>query len=164
MSAVRKAEKLFETFHQFEPTKIGEFGPSFKIPREMLWVGEASVMYYTSDKLNPETGEDEGFIGYYHEHKPGVRMLVSDRSRDGDWRAVPKWIWGASALVKLGVCDGFDYVDFEGRTRSATARGRKPDWYTLPSGKALFVIQDRRSVLAIAYGGKLTVEWRGVVG
>jgi hypothetical protein len=162
--SVAEAKKLFTIFHQFEPIKVGDFGKSFKIPREAIYVGAAKIMYYTSDKLNPETGEDEGNIPYYHEHSKGARTYVTDESRDGDLRPIPKWIYAVDALVKLGTCDGFVYEDSDGETREAKATGRKPDWYATPSGKAILAIQDKRTVLAIVWGGQLRVEWRGVVG
>jgi hypothetical protein len=160
----KRAERLFEAFHQYEPIKVGEFGRGFRIPREAIYVGEAKTMFYTSDKLNPETSEDEGWIHYFHEHEGGVRMYVTDESRDGEVRSIPKWIWGVDALVRLGECDGFEYEDFDGVLVEAKSTGRKPEWYTIPSGKALLVIQDKRSVLAIVWGGDLDVEDRGVVG
>ncbi len=162
--ALQRAEKLFETFHQFEPVEVGDFHAGFSIPREANYVGEAKTMYYSSDKLNPETGEDEGVIHYFHEHEGGVRMYVTDDSRDGEWRKVPKWIFGTKALVRLGDCEGFEYTDFDDETTKAEATGKPPGWYCIPSGKALLVVQDKRQVLAIVWGGGLNVEWRGVVG
>ena len=159
-----KAERLYETFHSHGPSDIGEFSRGFKIPREGLDVGDAKVMYYTSDKLNPSTGEDEGHVTYYHDHKPDVKMVVFDESRGGDLVKIPQWICNTPALCLLGECDGFDYTDHEGELRSAKAKGRKPEWYCVPSGKALLVIQDKKKVLAVLWGGKLAVEWRGVVG
>lgn len=161
--SLRKAERLYETFHQFEPTDVGEFHKGFKIPREATYVGEAKTMYYTSDKLNPETGEDEGHVRYFHPHEGGVRMYVTDDS-PGETRNVPPWIYKTEALVLIGQCDGFEYKDFDGVMQEAKATGRKPEWFCIPSGKALLIIQDRRRVLAIVWGGKLNVEWRGVVG
>lgn len=161
---LRRAENLFETFHQFEPRDIGEFRRGFSIPREATYVGNARVMYYTSDKLNPTTGEDEGVIEYFHDHKDGVRMYVTDPHTEGEVRNIPKWIRDTQALVRIGDCDGFEYEDFSGEVQKAEATGRKPEWYAIPSGKALLVIQDKRRVLAIVWGGKLNVEWRGVVG
>ena len=159
-----RAEKLYETFHSFEARDVGNFARGFRIPRKAYDVGDAKVMYYSSDKLNPTTGEDEGTVQYYHDHKKGVRMCLVDDDRGGDPVKVPKYIWGTQALVKLGDCDGFDYEDHDGKLCSAKSTGRKPEWYCIPSGKALLVIQDKRDVIAIAWGGKLRVEWRGVVG
>jgi hypothetical protein len=163
MSA-RKAEKLFAEFHSFDPQDVGSFPRAFKIPRQAAHVGEAKTMYYSSDKLNPETGEDEGWISYYHPHEGGVRTYVTDSHQGGDVRNIPEWIYSTKELVRLGDCEGFDYENFDGRTIKAEATGRLPEWYCVPSGKALLVIQDKQKVLAILWGGDLRVEWRGVVG
>jgi hypothetical protein len=161
-----KAEKLFETFHQFEPVKVGSFNRRFEIPREANYVGEAKQMLYTSDKLNPETGEDEGWISYYHDHDGGVRLyLTGDHEKvGGELRKIPEWIRRTKALVRIGDCDGFEYVNFLGKKVKAKSTGRKPEWYATPTGKALLVVQDKKTVLAIAWGGSLGVQWRGVVG
>lgn len=161
---LRKAERLFQTFHQYNPTKVGDFRSGFSIPRKAKYVGEAKTMFYSSDKLNPETGEDEGWIHYYHDHGSGVRMYVTDDSQSGEVRNIPKWIYGAKALVRLGDCEGFEYTGFDGKTHEAKSVGRNPEWYSIPSGKALLAIQDKREILAIAWGGDLAVGWRGVMG
>jgi hypothetical protein len=164
---MRKAVKLFEEFHSFEPKDIGSFPKSFRIPREAVYVGEAKTMYYSSDKLNPENGQDEGWISYYHPHEGGVRAYIADPNDSpstGDIRNLPKWVYKTQELVRLGDCEGFDYTDFSGREIKAEATGRAPEWYCIPSGKALLVIQDKRKVLAVFWGGDLNVEWRGVVG
>ncbi len=163
MNRARKAERLFEEFHQFEPTSVGEFHGSFRIPQRANYVGEAKKMFYSSDKLNPETSEDEGWIPYFHEHTGNVRMyLVGDVG--GEERTIPKWIYEVPALTRLGDCEGFEYTDFAGELVKAKGTKPLPEWYAVPSGKALLVVQDKRSVLAILWGGKLDVEGRGVVG
>lgn len=167
MSAhLHKAEKLFETFHQFDPEDVGSFRKGFKIPKQAWYVGEAKTMYYTSDKLNPISGEDEGWISYYHPHEGNVRLYVSEAPDEeiGELRNIPKWIHDTKALTRLGDCEGFDFIDLEGNEREAKATKPYPEWYAIPSGKALLVIQSKRDVLAIIWGGDLDVEWRGVVG
>lgn len=161
---LRKAERLFETFHSYDPIKVGSFHRQFRIPREASHVGEATVMYYMSDKLNPISGKDEGWIPYFHEHGGGVRMYIPGDIEGVELRKIPKWIWNTEALVRLGDCDGFEFVDFDDNVVKAKATGTKPEWYCTPSGKALLVIQSKRSVLALAWGGTLSVGWRGVVG
>lgn len=160
---LRNAEKLFTEFHQFEPVDVGTFHRSFRIPRRANYVGEAKKMFYASDKLNPETGEDEGVIHYFHDHEGRVRMyLVGDVG--GDVRSVPKWIYGTKALTRLGDCEGFEYDDFDGERVKAKGTKPLPEWYAIPSGKALLIVQSKRTVIAILWGGKLDVESRGVVG
>ena len=161
---LQRAEKMFETFNGFDPTDVGEFHQSFSIPREAYYRGTAKTMFYSSDKLNPISGEDEGMIQYFHDPKVGVRLYTMSEHDDLDVRNIPKWIHGVNALVRLGDCDGFEYEDFTGKLIKASATKRKPEWYCIPSGKALLAVQDKRDVLAIVWGGTLSVEWRGVVG
>jgi len=160
---IDRAKRLYKTFHQFEPIKVGEFHRDFKIPRRAMRVGRAHTMYYTSDKLNPETGKDEGPIKYFHEHGPSVFVHFLDMRGIGIIKPVPPRIYTAKSLVLIGQCDGFDYEDEDGGMRKARGVGRKPEWYCIPSGKALLVVQDKRKVLALVWGGKLRIEWRGVV-
>lgn len=168
-SSLRKAERLFETFHAFEPIDVGEFHPRFRVPRSAALVGDAKVMYYRSDKLNPETHADEGWIHYYHDHKDGVRTYLTKEVLGKDYlaadiRRVPRWIYQTSALVRIGDCEGLDYEDHDGELREIRRTGRAPEWYCVPSGKALLIVQDKKTVLGIVWGGKLRVEDRGVVG
>ena len=163
---LRRAEKLFTEFHQYDPIDVGSFHRSFRIPRHANYVGEAKVMYYKSDKFNPTTSEDEGWIHYFHEHEGDVRMYVpgSHDEIGGEPRNIPKWIYGVSALTRIGDCEGFEYEDFAGELVEARGTKPLPEWYAIPSGKALLIIQNKRIVLAILWGGKLDVESRGVVG
>lgn len=163
MSPSRKAVQLYEGFHKFAPRDVGPFPDSFKIPREAVRAGRAEYVLYRSDKLNPVTHEDEGVIDYIHEHKEGVIVLVTSRDIDGPLVKVPKYIRDTKTLIFLGECLGFGYRDGRGLIE-AEARAPRPELFTLPSGKALLVIQGRRKVEAIIKGGKLGVEPRGIVG
>jgi hypothetical protein len=165
-SSLARAKSLYETFHQFEPQKVGSM-PSLRIPNRLHHVGEAKVMYYTSDKLNPETGEDEGWIHYFHEHEGDVKMCVTDVHPEADGAPavpVPEFVRHTQALVRIGDCEGFQYEDFDGKTVEAEGTGRLPEWYATPDGKALLVIQDKRRVIAVLWGGGLDVKAEGVVG
>lgn len=171
--SVGQAIDLYETFHQFEPHKIKDFHPSFQIPDTVYHVGEAIEMFYYSDKLNPETGEDEGWIGYFHEHEGGVQIYLTDPKCGGDPTDVPYFIKELNdgladdvftGLSRIGDCEGWIWKDLEGKKREAEGTDPLPEWYAIPSGRALLVIQSKRKVLAILWGGTLDVEDRGVVG
>ena len=107
--SLKKAERLFREFHQYDPVSIGDFHRSFSIPKEAIHIGYAETMFYSSDKLNPTTGEDEGWIKYFHEHEGDVRLCVTDESMPGKVKKIPKWIHGVKALTLLGEFDGFEY-------------------------------------------------------
>ena len=160
-----RAIRKYIEFHQLEPKKIGSFHRDLVIPDVALCVGDAVHVLYKSDKLNPETGEDEGWINYIHEHKRGVKVYRCDRySLDarGDERAVPAWLRNTTELVALGLCNGLAFRDEDGE-HDVKATKPYPELYTTPSGKALLVIQGKRRLVALVWGGKLGVEPRGII-
>jgi hypothetical protein len=171
------ARSKYIQFHQHEPRKVGSFASSLVIPDQALWIGDAISVLYRSDKLNPETGQDEGWIDYIHGDPKGrgaermtARVYRCDRrgrgsSSDdaGELATVPAWLRGAKELTWLGDCLGFSYTDLDGKKREAKGSGVLPELYTTPSGKALLVIQSKRSLLAMFWGGRLGVEPRGIV-
>lgn len=159
---MKRAIDKYVEFHQFDPYEIGEFARGFQIPHDVTLVGAGRYVLYSSDKLNPSTGEDEGFIDYIHEHKPGVRVYrpgVPGRSR-----RVPGYIRDVSELVLLGECMGFGYDDGDGNEVAAEPDAALTELYAIPSGKALIVVENKRCVCALIWGGKLGVEARGIVG
>ena len=158
---MRKAKKLFETFHQFSHREL--VASPAVIPKQAHCVGIAQTMYYTSDKLNPLSGEDEGHQSYYHDHGKKVTLCLTDAD-EGYLRKIPKWIHESKSLVLLGECDGFDYENLDGELIEARMNDQYTDWYAVPSGKALLAIYKEREILAILWGGDLHIEWRGVVG
>jgi len=160
---VKKATRLYKDFHKFNPRDIGEFKPSFYIPDEAVFVGDAVDVMYRSDKLEPITHIDEGMIDYIHKHKKGVKVYRTDAKADGTVRKVPKWIWEAQQLVCLGESLGFTYRDHDGTQVNADVAPPLPELYATPNGKALLVIERKQKVVALIWGGKLDVEPRGIV-
>lgn len=156
------AEKLYREFHQNEPRRVGSFGPSFRIPARARAAGDALEVLYRSDKRDPATGrQPRKPVDYIHEHDPGVRVYRTDGMPDTD---VPEYIAKATELVLLGECLGFAYHDEESDQEvEAQVRTPYPELYAVPSGKGLLVVQSKRSVLAVIWGGRLGVEARGIV-
>lgn len=160
MSAISK----YRAFHQLEPRKIGDFHRDLIVPDVAICVGDAVNVLYRSDKLNPTTSEDEGWIDYIHEHGSGVKVYRTDRSAEGAMRTVPAMLQRASELYWLGDCLGFEYKDAEtGKKVEAKGTTPYPELYAIPSGRALLVIQGKRRLLAMIWGGRLGVEPRGIV-
>ena len=156
-----KAEKLFEDFHKYNPHEIKQFPASFYIPEQAPFVGPALYVLYRSAKCDPITHlKPDKPINYIHEHGQGVKVyLLGD---EGPVRNVPKYIHGIDTLTLLGKCLGFGYTDHEGFDVEATCTSS--ELYSIPSGKALLVIEKKKQVTAMIWGGKLNVEPRGIVG
>ena len=171
---MKKAIRLYEAFHSFPPRDVGRFKGRFVIPTRAWHAGDARMMYYSSDKLNPTTKQDEGLVSYYHEHKPGVAVYVpSDRrgraSReivDGPATGpveVPTAFRKAQSLVRLGRCDGFDFCDLEGNELEARPATDGLAWYCTPDGRMLCIVAGLRRVVLMCWGGRLGVIDRGVI-
>ncbi len=162
---MRGALKMYEGFHQQDPKRVGSFHSDLVIPAEAVYVGAAVHVLYRSDKLNPTTGEDEGWIDYIHEHDPGVKAYRIDRIARGlgPVRRVPGWLQDVTELVWLGHCLGYEYRTPDGDPVEAKGARPLPELYTTPNGRALLIIQSKRTMLAMLWGGRLGVEPRGIV-
>lgn len=155
----------YREFHRKEPKVIGEFSSDFYIPTHVLEVGAAKNVLYRSDKIDPETlQQPERPINYIHDHDPGVCVYEPCGEDDGDATEVPFWIIESEALVLLGTCLGFAFQPDGGELVEARVRAPRPQLYTTACGRALLVIQSKRKVLAMMWGGSLGVEDRGIVG
>lgn len=155
-----KAIRMFRRFHTRDWRHEGDFHPDLEIPEHVELLGAGVKTDYRSDKLNPTDGQDEGWIDYTHDHDAGVRMYRPVRG--GGDVLVPAWIRNVSELTWLGKCLGLSYRDDRG-THEAPGTEPLPELYAIPSGKALVVIQGKRSVVALIWGGRLGVERRGIV-
>lgn len=161
-NAPRAAADLYEAFHRFAPRRVGDFAKGFEIPATLHKQGAAVHVMYRSDKVDPATlRRPRKPVDYIHEHKPGVICAVADRP--GKQIALPSFVVETDSLTLLGQCLGFAFQNGE-RTIEAVGKGKLPELYATPNGRALLVIQDKAKVLACCWGGKLTVEPRGIVG
>lgn len=160
------ALKKYLEFHGHDgPDKVGAFHRELIIPDRALCIGEATQVLYRSNKLNPTTLEDEGWVEYFHDHSRGVRAHRCDRaaaSLPGKLAVVPAWLAGAKELTWLGKCLGYSYRDDDGR-HEVKATEPLPELYCTPNGRALLIIQSKRTLLAMMWGGRLGVEDRGIV-
>ncbi len=163
----------FKEFHRFEPTKITEFHKSFKIPTEMQPVGRAKSTTYRSGKVDPETGKKpKRSIDYIHEHDAGVVCYLPVDDADLDelevQRApvtVPRDFASTEALVKLGESLGCAFqIEGDEEPWDIESVSPLPELYCTPDGKCLMIIQGRREILAMIWGGALGVFRRGIDG
>lgn len=157
------AVEMYRSFQGFEPRKIGAFSARFAIPDHVTCVGPALNVMYRSDKNDPSTGEPvKKPIDYIHDHEDGVHVYRCDRAAEGGQVTVPSFIKNVDSLVLLGECLGFTYDADEGAIEATPTRPL-PELYTIPSGRALLVVQSKAKVLALIWGGSLGVEARGIV-
>lgn len=156
------AKAKFEEFHRKKPTSIGEFHQNFVVPDEIGKLGKAVHVLYRSDKKDPATGKQpKKPVDYIHEHYAGVHCYAPNDELEQV--EVPEFVREADALVLLGLCLGFRFKDDEGE-HDAEGEEPLPELYATPCGRALIVVQDKREVLAMIWGGGLGVWARGIDG
>ncbi len=159
------AARLYETFHRYEPKRIGTFASSFVIPEVMYLAGKALDVMYRSGKVDPATlRKPSKPVNYIHEHDTGVKCYLPSRDTDGPATDVPARFRSVAALTRLGFCLGFKFEEPDGHAVEGDARPPLPDLYATPDGRCLLVIQSRRKVLAMMWGGGLGVFARGIDG
>lgn len=160
-----KAAAMFRKFHTRDWRAEGAFHPSMAIPAQLMCLGDALNTDYQSDKLNPGDGTDEGWIDYTHKHDGGVKIyapVTGRRPGDNELVRTPAWIQRVDELTWLGKYLGGSYRTRGGRHEIAGTEPL-PELFAAPSGKALFIVQNKRSLLFVLWGGRLTVERRGIV-
>lgn len=167
----RRAIEAYRQFYKLDPRDIDTL-PG-EIPTRARLLGDAVHVLYRSDKRNPTTGADEGWVNYIHEHGKGVHVYAVARELgDGRERTVPRWIHGQGHqwLVALGDCAGFAYASEDGQTIEVKLSSRQHRLCSLASGKALVIMRwpesqgQRAGIVALIWGGKLGVAARGIVG
>lgn len=163
-AAIRK----YEQFHRLPPKQVGAFPASFQVPETLYRAGRAVHVLYRSSKVDPETlRKPKRPVDYIHEHdRPlfgqGVTCYLPEPDA-GPLVRVPDRFRDVPALVRLGFCLGLCFEDGDGECELKGARPL-PDLYATPDGKCLLVIQSRRDVLAMVWGGNLGVYARGIDG
>lgn len=145
-------EAYFE-FHQLNATKIGVF-VGLKIPNKLSRAGDSKWIAYRSSKWSGKPAN------YIHDHSHGAHTY---KPGAGNMYDVPYAATRAKTLVRLGHCLGFEYEDSKGPVE-AVVRAPYPELYCTPDGSVLLVIEDKRKLLAMIWGGSLDVTKRGIVG
>ncbi len=155
----------YREFHRYDPKQVGPFPPSFKIPRTIRRAGPAKWVAYRSGKVDPATlRKPRQPVNYIHEHDAGVVCHLAS-GIDGETVDVPERFRDVGALTRLGFCLGFCFEDpLDGEPCEVAGEAPLPELYTTPDGKCLLVIQSRRTVLAMMWGGGLGVFARGIDG
>ncbi len=164
------AVEKFVEFNRFDPRATGTMA-TVDIPDEVWCLGAAVHVMYRSDKVDPETlRKPRRPLNYIHDHDTGVSLYVPLEVRlpgdlEGELEPVPDWIREATTVTKLGDCLGYRFLpEAGGRARDVEGTRPLPELYCTPCGRALLVVQSKRQILALMWGGMLGVEARGIVG
>ncbi len=156
----RDAVDKYEEFHRYKPHHVTEL--DIKIPRRVRKLGAAKHVLYRSGKVDPSTlKKPKKPVDYIHEHDAGVVVYACDGASDAaSHTVVPREFTEVTALTVLGKCLGFALKD----GTDAEGVHPLPDLCCTPDGKCLLVVQDRRTVLYMIWGGALGVFARGIDG
>ena len=158
---LRDAVAKYKEFHRYDPKRILS---GVDIPTTLYRAGASKWVTYRSSKVDPETlRKPRRPVDYIHEHDAGVVTYVADPTMGLDAIEVPARFRDVPAIVLLGQCLGFAF-EYNKRIQEAEARAPLPDLYTVPDGTCLIVVQSRRDVLAMIWGGGLGVFARGIDG
>jgi len=172
---VDEAVEMYRRFQRLEPRRVDEFAAALEVPLWAKRCGRARHVLYRSGKVDPETlKRPRAPQNYIHEHDAGVCIYEPRRSQKREFVKVPDEIAEAfeahgdpdrhAGLVLLGDCLGLAYDDEHGGTYELESRGRPPELYCVSTGKVLVVIEAKREILYLVWGGALGVEPRGIVG
>jgi hypothetical protein len=158
---VERAAEMYEKFHRLPVNKV-DVDLEMEMPTHVTKVGRATHVMYRSGKVDPETGrKPRAPQNYIHDHDAGVDLYEPGA---GDIE-VPRAIAAAQGLVRLGHCLGLGYIDPDDGERYEMEGGRPlPELYCTPDGKALVIVEAKREILFVVWGGALGVEPRGIVG
>lgn len=151
-----RAVDKFREFNRFDPKTL-TYDAHFEMPKRVRKLGEGVEVLYESMKVIPDNlKRPRKPVGYFHEFEGDVFAYACDGKLDTD---VPEFIVKTDALALLGDCMGFSYKGGEAKSTAPL-----PELYATPCGRALLVIQSKKSVLAMFWGGALAVEPRGITG
>lgn len=155
----------YAEFHAYDPKKL-EYVPNATIPTHVYRAGVAKWVTYRSKKTDPSTGKRPSKpVDYIHEHDPGVELYLTKKTAYARERvAVPEEFQKATALAYLGINLGFAFTTVDGDDFEAISEAPAPELWATPDGRCLLVIQDRKHVIAMEWGGALGVFARGIDG
>lgn len=143
----------FLKFHQLDPREVGTFSPAMRIPERVGCGGKMEWIAYRSTKWENRSHN------YIHEHGGGVHIYGG-----GGTLRTPQFICKVQTLVRLGHCLELGFCNEEGESVEMKTTRPQPELYCIPSGKALLIVDGKRRIEALIWGGGLHVTERGIVG
>ncbi len=163
-----QAKEIYEAFHRYPPKKIGEFGSRFSIPGELRVGGKGVYVAYRSGKVDPSTLKKPSRpVNYIHHFNAGVNVYLPVDEQGFEDRKVievPAEFRAPDALALLGLNLGYQFLHDGDEITAEEAIAGAPELYCSPNGKCLYVIERKRTVVAMMWGGALGVFPRGIDG
>jgi len=156
---VNDAMNRYHTFHKKEPRQLIEIDPRHTIPSRVDRVGELLSIAYRTDKWYKD-GHD---IDYRHVVEQGGQSLY-EPANSHRWATKTKLPVKAPGVVTLlGKSLGL-FVKREDDEGIYEANPRGAFLFCSPSGDMLLLYSPDEGFLAMACGGKLSVETHGIDG
>jgi hypothetical protein len=152
-----QATKTFESFNDYPSKGTFKFDREIVVPERMPVAGPCKWVTYKSDKWG------DGTHDYIHKITSYPRVKCALVGGDFPERTIPAKIRSAKTLSQIGLrALGFAYDQDGEEVEAKVPRGT--EWFWSQSGRALYLIHNKRKLVAVIWGGKLNVEPRGIVG
>ena len=154
---VSQATKTFEGFNEYPSKGASKFAREIIVPERMPYPGPCRWVTYRSDKWKNGTHDYIHTITSY----PRVKCVMA--GEDYPTVKVPLAVRNATTLTQIGLRAlgfAFEYDDdeYEAKVPAGT------EWFWSQTARALYLIQNKRKLIAVIWGGNLNVEPRGIVG
>jgi hypothetical protein len=151
----KRGVEKYEEFHDFDPKNYGPLSMG-QLPTTVYYAGRMLWTAYASDKWERRNHN------YIHDHDHGPKVYVASAASGVRAVSLPEWLRNVKTFVKLGRCIGLGFKAPDGNEIEAQGDGTT-ELYTTPNGKALVVIEGKRRLEAIVWGGNLNVKAAGIV-
>jgi hypothetical protein len=152
-----QAIKTFEGFNEYPSKGASKFAREIVIPERMPSPGPCRWVTYRSDKWNNGTHD------YIHTITSYPRVKCAMAGENYETVKVPAKVRNATTLTQVGLrALGFAFEYDDDEYEASVPAGT--EWFWSQTARALYLIQNKRKLIAVIWGGKLNVEPRGIVG
>lgn len=154
---VSQAAETFEGFNEYEAKGAYRFAKEIVVPDRIPIAGPCKWVTYKSDKWN------DGTHDYIHTITSYPRVKCGLLGYDYPTKIVPAKVRDVTTVTQIGLrALGFaferDGEEFEAKLPTGT------EWFWSQTGRSLYLIQKKRKLVAVIWGGELNIEPRGIVG
>ena len=147
--------RAYETFNSEDFNRASAFKREVRVPATMPLCGPMVAMMYRSKKW-------DGPHDYIHHSGPDV--VICQVGFDGPPRTIPASVRNVETVAEIGErAIGYQYRDAAGvEHERALPSGTR--WFWSERSRAFYAIKTYSTLVAVAFGGRMKVTRRGVVG